>query len=234
MQIKIKKIIKKGRFFFLELCDTHLNNELPRYRDDDFYANDQNKHNAEVSRVKLHPDTMVEFSLFQGMDISPEKLDEVKKHSEYRTAWNSALRMLSIRAHSVNELRRKLFKKKFSAETVSQVIDECLRLELIDDAKFAKAYIEELIAGGTGRRVIRKKLSDRGVSHELIDRLMEESFSDNDELAAAETAMRKKLPSLKREPDIRRRREKLFRYMASKGFSYDIITSVLGESDILM
>lgn len=239
MQIEIKKITKKGRFYYLEICPPVQGDQHSECTHAAFDANYLVNNDAEKSKanalgvIKLHPDTMAEFSLFQGMEFCSEKLDEINKHSEFRTAWDSALRMLSVRAHCINELRKKLIKKNFSSETVLRVMNECARLGLVDDAKFAKAYIEELISGGKGRRVIRKKLFCRGVPNELIDRLMEDSFSEDDELAAAAVAIRKKTPSLKREPDPRKRREKLFRYMAGKGFSYDTITSVLDDSDIL-
>ena len=175
---------------------------------------------------RIHSDTMFEFSLYEGKEFDPEFWNQVLSANDYAFAWESTLRMLSIRAHCEQDMKNKLRQKKFSQTTVAKVIEECKRLDLIDDAKFAKAYIAELKENGCGRQMIKLKLSKKGVPRELIDDELEHSFTEKDELEAAKIAMKKKMPSLKREKDPRKRKEKLYRYMASKGFRYEIIENI--------
>ena len=92
--------------------------------------------------------------------------------------------------------------------------------------KFAKEYTLELKENGCGSKMISQKLYQKGVPRELIEIELAESLTEKDELEAAKTALRKKLPSLKREKDPKKRKEKFYRHMISKGFSFEIIQRV--------
>ena len=172
---------------------------------------------------RIHPDIVAEYSLFEGKTLSNETLKTVISENNFRTAWDSALRMLSRRAHCVRELRNKLIRKGTANTVADRVISECRRLELLNDAKFAKEYIQELKESGCALRMIRAKLAKKGVPQEIQDAELEHSFLNDDEIEAAITALKKKLPHLKREKDPRKHREKLFRFMVSRGFSFETI-----------
>ena len=205
--MKIIFLKKKGRYFSLKTDDS------------------ENIH-------RIHPDTMFEFALYEGKELPEEEWKTLLDANNYAFAWESTLRMLSIRAHCEQDLQNKLRKKKFSSKTVNKVIETCKRLELVNDAKFAKAYIEELKESGVGLQMIKMKLFKKGVPRELIDEELENSYSKEDELSAAKIAFRKKLPSLKREKDSRKRDEKLYRYMISKGFNYETIEHIMHSEHI--
>ncbi len=175
---------------------------------------------------KFHPDIIPESGIYEGAVIDSGNWDEILQKNDFRFCWESALRMLSLRAHCEQDIKNKLRKKGFKSSAVSKVMSECKRLALIDDAKFAKEYTRELKENGDGLKMIRLKLFRKGVSGELIDKEFEESFTEEDEMEAAQTALRKKMPSLKRETDPLKRKEKFFRYMSSKGFSYEIIQKI--------
>jgi len=204
--MKISLLKKKGRYFSVKLTGNDL-------------------------LYRIHPDTMFEFSLYEGKEFESEDWNRVLVANDYAFGWESTLRMLSIRAHCEQEMKNKLRQKKFSASNIVKIIAECKRLDLIDDAKFAKLYIAELKEKGAGRQMIKVKLSKKGVSWELIEEELELSFSKDDEFEAAKIALQKKMPSLKRESDPRKRKEKLYRYMASRGFQYDMIEKVSGFLD---
>jgi regulatory protein len=198
---QIKSLSKKGRYFTVKI-------------------------NREMSEDRLHPDIVLEFSLYEGREIRAKEWDEVIEKNSFRFAWDSALRMLSLRGHCERDISNKLRKKGHQLITVEKVVNECKRIGLIDDAKFAKEYTRELKENGSGLKMIRQKLFNKGVPRELIDQILEDSFTEDDEFEAAKTALRKKLPSLKREKEPKKRKEKFYRYMISKGFSYEIIQRV--------
>jgi regulatory protein len=204
MQILLLK--KKGRYYFIKMSGID-------------------------SLYRIHPDTMFQFSLYEGKEFNEDEWSEFRIFNEYAFAWESALRMLSIRAHCERDMRNKLRKKKFSTLSIEKVLEECKRLQLVDDVNFARIYISELKEKGMGRQMIKVKLSGKGVGREIIEEELECSFSEDDELSAAESALKKKILSLKRESNPLKRKEKFCRYMASRGFGYDVINELVGRLD---
>ena len=202
--INITSLRKKGRYFYIAANKT--------------------------DEIKFHPDICLECSLRKGAEFSQEEWDDIVYRNSYRQAWECILRLLSIRAHCERDLSNKLRQRKFNSKIISAIINECKRLEFIDDIKFAKEYIKELQDRGSGKKLIKSKLMAKGLPASVIDEKLSEMTTGEDELKAAKIAYRKKAPSLKKETDPRKKQEKLYRYMISKGFSYDIIQQIGEDS----
>lgn len=176
--------------------------------------------------IKFHPDICLDFSLRKGAEFPLDDWMNIVYQNDYRLAWECALRLLSIRAHCERDLTNKLRQRKFSGKIINAIINECKRLEFINDEKFAKEYISELLTKGSGLKLIKSKLMQKGMPSGMIDAEIELINSTDTELESAKIAYRKKAPSLKKETDPHKKQEKLYRYLFSKGFSYDIIQQI--------
>lgn len=141
---------------------------------------------------------------------------------------NIAVRLLARRNHTKHEIRRKLRQRGVSPDAISHVISECERLRYVDDAQTARSYIRELRSRGYGIHRIRMSMQKKGLSRELADSALSQIHSDADEMESARRAMEKKRVRFERETDARKRREKIYRFLASRGFSSDIISRFLG------
>lgn len=142
---------------------------------------------------------------------------------------DAALKILSRRAHSAQELRNKLFKKEFARLDIDTAVAECLRLNLVNDHLLAEDYTEELKSKGCGPYKIKLMLYKKGISKDIIAEVAGGKENDESELAAEVLA--RKIKSLAREPDHNKRREKAFRFMISRGFSSDVIRKLFEEQD---
>ncbi len=80
----------------------------------------------------------------------------------------SALRYLSIRIRSKQELVDYLTKKSVDTELVSQAIQYLEENHLVDDVAFTKAWIEFRLRQGKGDKIIAFELRQKGVSLEVI------------------------------------------------------------------
>lgn len=132
----------------------------------------------------------------------------------------NAGKILSRRLHSETELRMKLRQKGFPENEISSAVAELKRLNFLDDAKFAESYFSELKGRGFGRLRILAKMRERGIPREIAEQVMREpgAAPAEDELDAARTLAKRKLLSLSRENDPRRKKEKFLRFIASRGF----------------
>ncbi|MCK4982192.1 MAG: regulatory protein RecX [Victivallaceae bacterium] len=142
-----------------------------------------------------------------------------------------AFDLLSRRAHSTQELRNKLYKRKFSKRDIETVIAECERLNFLDDELFADNYAAELSGQGKGRFKIKMKLRDKGLSEAHIEQALKKPGDCEQE--NAEQALKGKLRTLIHEDDINKRRQKAYRFLAYRGFSSDIITKLMDNTEEL-
>ena len=91
---------------------------------------------------------------------------------ELKKAKRSAARMIKIRPQSVFELREKLLRKKISPETVSALVDELLKLGLLDDRAFTQSWIRWRLQRSFGLTALPLNLRAR----ELIKKLFARSW----------------------------------------------------------
>ncbi len=139
---------------------------------------------------------------------------------------------LSRRPHSVYELRTKLKGKKkqiFDTSTINKIIDECLRLGFLNDENFAKMYIEELKSNGRGWFYINQKLKQKGIANEIILIAKEELWSQDEEKEIIKDVAINKLKLLRREKDFYKKKNKLYRFLVSRGFSSYSITDLIDD-----
>lgn len=143
------------------------------------------------------------------------------------SALAKAMNFLAARSLSELELLAKLRRAGYSDEECDQAIDECRKRHYLNDEQLTADCVDLLHQRNLGSRQIRLKLLRRGLDGEKIAELIDSS--PDEELDAARRAMESKLRMLSRENDPRKKREKLFRFMAARGFSPSLIFKVMNE-----
>jgi regulatory protein len=134
-----------------------------------------------------------------------------------QNAFETSGRLLSRRPHTVCELRTKLRKRGFAGEIIEETLAKLLSLGFLNDAKFAEAYFEELKAKGFGSMRIRMAMKKRGIADEIILDTMNGKVSPEDEVEAAIAALVKRKLYFSREEDRLKKKQKMFRFLASRG-----------------
>ena len=136
--------------------------------------------------------------------------------------------LLSRRAHSTQELRKKLYKREYSRRDIETVIAECERLNFLNDELFATDYAAELSRQGKGIFKIKMQLKNKGLSDTHINQALEKL--GNCEPENAEQALKGKLRSLLHETNVNKRRQKAYRFLAYRGFSADTIIKLMDNT----
>jgi regulatory protein len=130
-----------------------------------------------------------------------------------------ALRYLVRREHSRAELARKLAPHAPSPEAIEAVLDSLLARKQQSDERFAEERARVLSRKYGGAR-IEHDLKTRGISDEISARVS--SAADELERATAIVQRKYRAPATTREETAKRAR-----FLQSRGFSYDVIRSVL-------
>lgn len=142
-----------------------------------------------------------------------------------QSGYNRALGLLSARAYTVRDLRRKLLGKEVDSAEVDRVVGRLLEAGLLDDARYAASFARARLAGaGTSGRRIRQELIRKGVAADIAEAAVERVIADEeiDTGAVLERVARKKLASMgDLDPVVTRRR--LFAYLARRGYDLDEI-----------
>ncbi len=147
----------------------------------------------------------------------------MNKEKVLKTTFN----ILSRRDHTSYELTNKLKKKKYNSSLIKYALSECKRLKLLDDDNFAINYLLELQNKGYGRLYIKKYLLLKGFSANYADNLIQEKILDEDEIKLIKQNIEKKKRTLTRETDPQKKREKIFRYLLSRGFLSYLINDTM-------
>ncbi len=148
----------------------------------------------------------------------PEPLDRsALKHA--------AVDLLSRRDYSRQELWRKLSPKAASADDLDNVLNELSDNSWQSDERFGAMYLRSRTSRGLGPVRLRQELRMKGLDDDLTRDLMEQQSQDWQGLATE--VAQKKWSALK--ADDPRRFEKLYRFLAYRGFPSDVIRSVMEQ-----
>lgn len=179
----------------------------------------------------LYQDVVLSHGLRKGQVLSVAEQEALLAADAVLVAKAKALSYLAYRARSRFEVRRKLLRGGFDEAVVAQVLDRLEELGYLDDAAYARAYAQgRFETGGYGPQRVRSDLMRRGVARAVIDRVLADVFSEQDDiLETARAQAERRWARLAGEEDPRKRRKKLYDFLLRRGFSYDTIRRVADE-----
>lgn len=157
--------------------------------------------------------------LYKGMELSAEK-----------KCLHVALRLLAIRDHSCTELARKLNQRGFARHLVKHSVDECLRLNYLDDKRFSHSFLRQLRRKGYGPYQIQQRLRSKGICDAMIQEVLDRTYPESAQIEDCRRVMQKKLAS----PSFASRsgplNDRLFRFLLGRGFHPEVIRQSLDAS----
>lgn len=159
---------------------------------------------------------IIRFSLNEDMEVDDEKLHEIIDFCEEAKAYDYALRLLSIKDYSEAQLKKKLKEYYYSEATINRILEKMKFYGMINDERYAEKYIHDsLNIKKVGRRKIAFDLKSKGIPDSITKEM---DIDEETEFENAAFLAEKKLKSLKKDE---KQKEKLYRYLISKGFDYD-------------
>ena len=129
----------------------------------------------------------------------------------------SALRALRHRDRSAAQIDDQLASRGISEDQRVEALATLERTGLVDDRRFAAARAERLADRGAGNAFIRHDLLRAGVDAELVDESVTALESERER---AERIVARRGPGAK-----------TARYLAGKGFSEDVIRTVVAHAE---
>lgn len=156
-----------------------------------------------------------------GDEITPERLKELVRSSELNSAFERAVGYLSLSPRSTREIERYLSDKGYDKSVTAETIKKLNAYHYIDDYGYAQSYIKSK-SKKYGSFRLAAELRKKGISQTVIDELLDDGDGDGEVVSVA----RKYLTSHKNAD-----KQKLKRFLAGRGFSWDSISSVVSKLD---
>ena len=179
------------------------------------FVNGKYSFSLEISQV-------VDFKIKAGQEISEEKLEELKRASEFGKLYQKTLEWVLVRPRSERETReyllKKTYKKELDKNINEQLIDKLKSKKYVDDEAFARWYVQNrFVKKGISKKRLKMELIKKGISGEIIDEVLN-GRDDEEEI--------KKIIAKKRG---RYDDEKLIQYLCRQGFSFELARDLVRD-----
>jgi regulatory protein len=181
-----------------------------------------------VRRMSEHPaDGTHGLSLSKYPPGPSQPADDIDAEAE-SVAHAIALRMLTSRARTRQELARALRAKNVPQDVIDAVLDRLKEVGLVDDASFAERWVSaRQQRRHLSRRLLRRELQAKGVEQDHIDRAVAQVDRDAELSSARDLVERKQAAMNGLSRDVQYRR--LAGMLSRRGFDTAVTTQVLAE-----
>ena len=126
------------------------------------------------------------------------------------------------------EVRDKLILKGYEENSINKSIEFLKEYNFINDDNYTKVFIHDKLKS-QGSQKIKYTLIQKGISKDSIDEELSNLNKENEKNVALNIAKKKLDIIKKKENDNYKISGKLYRYLISKGYGYDVTNEVVKE-----
>jgi len=138
--------------------------------------------------------------------------------------------LCSTAEHCQGEMLEKLRKWEIEEAAQARIMQWLIEQKFVDDERFCRAFVNDKIKYNKwGRRKIEQALWQKRIDSDLARRVLDE-VSDDDYLAVLRPLLKSKAKSIKAKDDYEFA-NKLIRFAAGRGFTFDIIRQCIDHAD---
>lgn len=191
------------------------------------------------SKVKVYIDDNYVFMLYQkevdhyklkaGTSITNEDYENIIEDTVYKRAKLKALSVLKFMDRTEYELRQKLADAGFTEDIINRTISYVSGYDYLNDERYASNYVRNKMSTKS-RLAIRTELLHKGIDKDILDRIIQTEY-ENDELEedAELTAIRKAVAKKTKSPGSLspEQRQKLIASLYRKGFDISKIRQII-------
>ncbi|MFU8811808.1 MAG: regulatory protein RecX [Balneolaceae bacterium] len=167
-------------------------------------------------------------NLNEGTVLTAGLCRQIEESEEVAFAKSKAYELLARRDHASGELRTKLAQRGITADTIREVLHDLEETDLINDRTFALSFArEKLESAKWGPKKILASLRKKGISRTDAEAALKEIENPSQMADFCVDLIRKRKRTFLREDDPFKRKQKIYRYLAGKGYAPAIIQRAL-------
>jgi regulatory protein len=174
--------------------------------------------------------TITKVGLHVGKELSAEEFARLEQIESGDKAYLAALRFLEARPRSTTEVRARLGRKDFAPEAIEAAIVRLTELELIDDAAFARYWVENRQANRPrGVGALRSELRRKGIDADVAAEVLSDSSLTGDEAASAWALARGALHKYAGARDHKAFTRRMGSFLQRRGYSFEVIRPIVDQ-----
>lgn len=173
----------------------------------------------------LSAELVYKHKLQPKQEVDVEKIKILALEDSLIKCKNTSLKIIERSYKTEKEMVEKLLSKEYEKDIVVETIKFLKEYNFIDDKKYAKMYINDKVKK-EGKNKIKYALLRKGVKEDVVLELLDTIEDDKVVEIATELAIKKLRVLEKRENDKRILSQKLYRFLMSKGYNYDLVSAV--------
>ena len=169
------------------------------------------------------------YKLKENEVLDQEKYKYINNKLLLKRAKDTALKYLSFKMRSKKQVIDKLEDNGYPSIIIDKVIALLEKYKYIDDESFAKAFIKDKSSiKGYGLYKIKYELKMLGIDEYIYEKyIIDKDILDEEK--EAKRLLSKKAKNLDLENIDYKQKQKLYAYLARRGFSYEIINKVFAK-----
>lgn len=161
-------------------------------------------------------------------EVDTEKLKSVADKEAYIRCKNSALKIIERSYKTEKEVRERLLLKGYEEKHIENSIQFLKEYKFLNDEYYVEAFIRDKLSSKGSAR-IKQDLIKKGISRDIIEEKIEGIDKSSEKDTAKELAEKKLRVIRKSENDTYKISGKLYRFLISKGYTYDIVKEVVKD-----
>ena len=176
----------------------------------------------------LYKGELSHYRISEGALLEEETVQEILQKVISKRAKLRAMHLLEDMDRSEAALREKLVQGLYPEEAIETAISYVRSFGYLDDARYAMNFVQSR-KSSKSRREILYQLCQKGISKETAKEAVEAGFDQEDETDAIRRILEKK----RVDPGTAtpQQMQKLYGYLARKGFRYEDIRQVIQNYD---
>lgn len=163
-----------------------------------------------------------------GMIIDEEKLKKIAYEENLINCKETALKIIERSYKTKKEMEKRLLEKGYNLEEINETLKFLERYNFINDESYAKAFIKDKTKT-QGKQKIKYALKNKGISEEIIEEELSNLDMEREKENANVLALKKYNILIKRENDKYKIKEKIIRFLISRGYNYEVAKDAVKE-----
>ena len=178
----------------------------------------------------ISEDDYVSMNLYENPVLTEDTVDYIKNTLNFRDAKSLAVRYLSMKLRTENEVRVKLQDQCYDCVCIDQVIEELKSIGYINNKLYAQKYVfDRSKLKPLSKKLMKQELQARGISEEIAEEVLDDWKVED--IVVAESLLKRKFG--KYDLTDEKILKKAYMFLLHRGFSHDIIRealrSIVGE-----
>lgn len=120
--------------------------------------------------ILLYDDLIVKYGLLPKKEITEKKLEDIRKENNSLEAYYIAIKQITTRLRTKNELKTILEKKEYSKDVINETLILLEKEGYLNEEKYIQAYLNDAFRfSNDGPYKIKRKLIELGTSENNIE-----------------------------------------------------------------